>query len=118
MDFKISSDFNCDNVVDALYRMNADEILAYLKKNESKIKKLNEHIYLIFIRNDTAFTITVNDNGEIVNMCEMVNRPRDYYFYDNLLLIMDDCYQSYYNKATLYRVTSTDVEELMELSGE
>ena len=118
MDFKISSDFDYECMPEGLYDMDDDEFLAFLDKHKDDIGKLNDSIYLVFIREDTAFTFTVNDNDEIVNMHELAYRPKDYRFNDGLLLIIDDSYQAYYNKATLYRVTSDNVERLMEVDGE
>lgn len=118
MDFKISNDFNLDCMPTSLCDMGGDEFLAYLNRHENDIGKLNDNVYIVFIRDDIAFTFTVNDNDEIVDVCELVYSPKDYRFDNGLLLIIDDCCQSYYNKATLYRVTSDKVELLMEVDGE
>lgn len=118
MNFKFSSDFDYECMPEGFYDMDDSKFLTFLDKHKDDIKKLNDNTYLVFIREDTAFTFIVNDNDEIVNMHELTYRPKDYRFNDGLLLIIDDAYQSYYNRATLYRVTSDKVERLMEVDGE
>lgn len=121
MEFKISSDFDYECVPESLlctYDFNTDDVLAYLDENKRDIEKLTEHVYLVFIRDDVAFTFTVNDNEEIVTMNELTGSPKSHCFSDGLLLIVDDAYCSYYNRATLYRVTSDDVVQLMSIDGE
>lgn len=118
MDFKISSDFDYECMPEGFYDMDDGKFLAFLGKHKDDIGKLNDNIYIVFIREDTAFIFTVNDNDEIVDIYELAYRPKDYRFNNGLLLIIDDSYQSYYNKATLFRVTSDKVERLMEVDGE
>lgn len=120
MSFKFSSNFDCESIPEQLLwdDIGVDEIPAYLDEHEDDIKKLNEHVYIAFIRDYVAFEIVTNDDNEIISMGELTKSPKHYDFKDNILLILDDPYQSYYSNATVYRITSNGLDYLMAADGE
>lgn len=120
MSFKFSSNFDCENIPEQLLwdDIGIDEVPAYLDEHEDDIEKLNEHVYLVFVRDYVAFYFVINDNNEIIDMCELTKSPKHYDFKDDILLILDDPYQSYYSNATVYRITPNDINTLLEADGE
>lgn len=120
MSFKFSSNFDCENIPEQLLcaDIGIDEIPAYLDEHEDDIKKLNEHVYIAFIRDYVAFEIVTNDDDEIISMSELAKSPKRYDFKDDILLILDDTYQSYYSNATVYRITPDGLNYLMAADGE
>ena len=121
MEFKISSDFDYECVPETLlctYDFDVDDIPSYLNENTRNIKKLSEYVYFVFIAWDIAFTFTVNNYNEIVDMCEVAYNPKNYCYSNGLLLVMNQRDESYYSTASLYRITSTKVEHLMEVDND